>query len=231
VNALLLTLALIAQAPDRRGEVVLEVPTYKGTTASANIKPSHHIQNEGGSDGAGLCVVASMVIAGAHHGVGDLPSLKGSDLWRAAKQAPGGYYPEKFQRLITKLDPKGEKYPVVQDTQADSATLDEWSKKGWAFGVTMNTGQQYGYKRIAHMVTGVHYRSGDLACIVDNNFPGRYSWMPAAELDRRRDGWAMHWDVPAVAVRFVWLAWWPLVAAVVLVVAGRVMARPAPVRA
>lgn len=226
MNAVFLTLAIVAQEPDRHGEAVVSEPVYHGTTASAPIEPKWHVQNEGGSDGAGLCVVASMLISGAHHNVGDLRELKGSELWKAAKRAPGGYYPEKFQRLITKLDPSGEKYPVVQDTEADSATLDKWSKEGRSFGVTMNTGANYGYRRIAHMVTGVHYRAGDLACIVDNNFPGKYSWMPAEELDRRRDGWAMYWRVKMPAVAFAWWTWIPVALALALVF-GQLVARRA----
>ena len=103
---------LVAQTPDRRGEVVLTTPIYQGTTATAPIPPESHLRNEGGSDGAGLCVIASAVVNGIWQGVpgmatpgrddrtGQPAPGKGSPLWRAAKAAPGGYHPTKLEQLI-----------------------------------------------------------------------------------------------------------------------------------
>ena len=62
----------------------------------------------------------------------------------------------------------------------------------------MNTGQMYKYMPIHHMISLAHYSKRDgLACVVDNNDPGKYHWMPIAEYDRRwfdgGTGWAWIW--------------------------------------
>jgi hypothetical protein len=182
--------------PDRRGEAILSQPAYQGRTANAPVPTQLHVKNEGGSDGAGLCVYASVVINGAYQGVADLAGLKESALWRRAKSRPGGSYPQKLAADIdATYGPDAPKY--AQYYGPDSNVLDQWSGQGYPIGATMNTGRQYGYKPIAHMVSLIHYREGENACVVDNNFPGVYSWMPSAEFVRRwktaGDGWAFIW--------------------------------------
>jgi len=54
------------------------------------------------------------------------------------------------------------------------------------------------------MISLVEYRTGGLACVVDNNDPGVYHWMPATEFARRwidgGEGWAFAWSrLPLVA--------------------------------
>lgn len=222
-----------AQAPDRRGEVALDVPAYQGTTAAAPIPREMHLRNEGGSNGAGLCVIASAVINGQYQavpGLVDTPDAqgragKGSRLWQAAKRRPGGYSPGKLERLVSEVMPD-EKWASY--VGRDYTVLDRLSKQGYPIGATMNTGALYGYRPINHMVSLVHYRTGGLACVVDNNDPGKYHWMPAAEFDRRwidgGTGWAWVWTrLPSRALAIA-LAPFALIGGAVAFVAGRLRA-------
>jgi hypothetical protein len=185
-----------AGAPDRRGEEVTAAPRHQGTTASAPIPPELHLRNEGGSDGAGLCVIASAVINGQYQGVPGIAPGRGKEslLWRTAKKRPGGYSPDKLAALLKETMP-AEKYASYLDT--DPKVLDQLSRRGYPVGATMNTGALYQYRPIHHMVSLIHYRSGGLACVVDNNDPSKYHWMPASEFDRRwidgGTGWAFIW--------------------------------------
>ena len=188
--------------PDKRGEVVIAEPAYQGHAASAPIPPGMHIRNEGGSDGSGLCVYASMVMDGAFQKIADLDLLKGSALWRYAKSRPGGSYPEKLVKDVDSV--YGERATVVSYYGKDATVLDDWSRRGYPIGATMGTGRNYQYKSIAHMISLLHYRTDGWACVLDNNFPGVYSWMPASEFDRRwkqpgGDGWAARWEGPEPA--------------------------------
>lgn len=201
-----------AQTPDARGEVKTETPSYRGVDANAPIPPEVHFHNEGGSDGAGLCVICSVVFDGLYQGVpgldvpgrdersGAMVGGKGSALWLAAKRAPGGYHPEKLAELVGRVMP-GEQYASYLGS--DYEVLKALSAKGYPVAVTMNTGSLYGYRPIAHMVSGVHF-DDSYACIVDNNDPGRYYWMPKSEFLRRwmtgGVGWAWWWlRLPTVA--------------------------------
>jgi len=86
----------------------------------------------------------------------------------------------------------------------------------------MNTGALYGYQRINHMISLIHYRTGGTACVVDNNDPGRYHWMPAAEFLRRLmdhgEGWVFAWSRLPAGVRAAVKA--AVLAAAVLLLAG-----------
>ncbi len=89
----------------------------------------------------------------------------------------------------------GEKYASYVGT--DRNVLNALTRQGYPVGVTMNTGAFYGYRPIHHMVSLIHYRINGYACVVDNNDPGKFHWMPAAEFDRRwidgGTGWAFTW--------------------------------------
>lgn len=205
--------AVRAQQPDRRGEVVVDQPVHQGTRASAPVPPEMHVRNEGGSDGAGLCVLSSIIANGMYQGVPGLAASgagtsnvkdrhgkvadapgKGSALWEYGKRHRGGYSPPKLERAVNETMP-GEKWASYYGP--DSGVLDKLSRQGYPIGATMNTGAKYGYRKIAHMVSLLHYRNGGAACVTDNNFPGEYSWMPASEFDRRwkdgGQGWAWIW--------------------------------------
>jgi hypothetical protein len=221
------------QEPDGRGEVALREPAYRGTKASAPIPPELHLKNEGGSDGSGLCVIASVLINGRYQRVPGLEGGKDSELWRTAKGRPGGYYPEKLEKLLQEVMPD-EKWTSY--TGDDPTVLDTLSRMGLPIGATMNTGALYQYQPIHHMISLIEYRTGGLACVVDNNDPGVYHWMPAAEFARRwidgGEGWAFAWSrVPtAVQVSVIILSSALLfLASAVLVTGGIVLALPSKV--
>lgn len=217
----------LGQEPDRRGEVSLKQPEYRGTRANAPIPPAMHIRNEGGSDGAGLCVIASLTINGAYQRVADLGEGKQSALWKAAKKRPGGYSPGKLEALLKDVMPD-EKW--VSSYGQDPGVLDDLSASGRPIGVTMNTGALYGYRPIHHMVSLIHYKTGELACVVDNNDPGVYHWMPAKEfLSRWYDGgagWAFAWSKLPVTVRTAIMSLLVLAGALLLLAAAVLLLVP-----
>jgi hypothetical protein len=202
----------LGQTPDRRGEVALLDPVYRGVRASAPIPVELHVRNEGGSNGAGLCVISSVLSAGMSQGIpgldrpghdeatgGEKPG-KGSQLWRTAKSRPGGYSPDKLASLLNQIMPD-QKW--VSYVGTDPTEIEKLTKAGYRVCATMNTGQQYSYRPIHHMINVIHYETNGWACVVDNNDPGKFHWMPAAEYARRSiDGgtlWAFAWLYKVIA--------------------------------
>lgn len=195
--ALLLASGALGQTPDGRGEVAIPANAqgkpdpYRGVRPNVPIPAHMHKRNEGGSDGQGLCVICSLVINGRAQGI---PPKILEELWATAKGRPGGYSPDKLEALLRQVCP-GEKYASYLG--ADPAVLERLSAEGYPIGATMNTGQLYNYRRIAHMISLIHFKRGQLACVVDNNDPGKYHWMPADEYVRRwidnGMGWAFTW--------------------------------------
>ena len=201
------------------GEEILDTDTYQGVRAQAPVPARYHVRNEGGSDGAGLCVYSSVLANGMAQGVPGLDAPgpgtsnvpgqtgrvedapgKGSALWRYVKARPGGSYPEKLARDLDAVMP-GE--PRADYYGRDTRVLDAWSQDGYPIACTMNTGRFYNGQRIAHMISVPHYQSNGYTCVADNNNPGRYSWMPTDEFNRRQDSgvfWAFVWLRRASAV-------------------------------
>lgn len=183
--------------PPGRTEVHTDEPFYQGYPAAAPIPPEMHIQNEGGSDRAGLCVISSILADGMFQGVPGLEGGKNSDLWRTAKSRPGGYYPEKLTGLVDETNP-GEGYASLLGK--DPRDLDKLSKMGYPIGLTMDTGELYGWSKISHMVSYLLFDwDNDIACHVDNNAPGVYTWTSAREAlsraidDSMGEYWAWIW--------------------------------------
>lgn len=226
--ALLLLTLLLAAAPahaqllDGRREQHRETPDYGGIRANAPIHPDLHRQNEGGSDRQGLCVIASVETNGKHQGVPGVDRL-----FPIAKTRPGGYSPDKLQRLLDEVLPD-EKWASYVGT--NTAVLDDLSARGLPIGATMNTGELYRWQPIHHMVSLVHFNSNqDRACVVDNNKPRVFSWMTAREFARRWiDGgtdWAFVWTRrPPVSLKSAGITLWLAAAACLLLAATRARA-------
>lgn len=216
-----------AQIPGHR-ETPTETPSWRGTEANAPIPAHFHKRNEGGSDGAGLCVICSIKINGDYQGVPNTDLL-----WQTAKGRPGGYGPGKLQSLLDEVMP-AEKWASYVGT--DPTILHKLSALGYPIGSTMNTGALYGYRPIHHMISLVHFdRERDLACVVDNNQPGVYSWMTAREYYKRwldgGSGWAFVWIRKANALTPLGPFLTPAIlvaAGILLVVGSRLNTHPPP---
>ena len=201
LRSLLLALVITAPTYAQHGrEIITPVPAWNAIRANAPIGQEHFAKNEGGSDGAGLCVYTSNMINGSYQKVGDLDKLKQSAYWAFFKSRPGGSYPQKWARDIAELEKKtGVKYDYFSYVGPDASVLERVSKAGVPMGATMNTGAQYQWQRIAHMISLIHFDK-DWACVLDNNFKDAYSWMTAKEFMSRQDGgkvWATWWLKPA----------------------------------
>lgn len=184
------TLAQHAPAPaDRMGEALTVEPSYQGVNAQASIDVDKRRKNEGGIDGAGLCVIASNVAILRQQG----HSAEAEKLWAEAKRRMGGYSPDKFDRLAAQI-PGLPKYFHYEGSKFEF--VEGWLAKGHAVGITYGTGREYNYFPIAHMVTLCHFDKS-WAAVLDNNYIGQYSWMPRPELERRArmagGVWAMAW--------------------------------------
>jgi hypothetical protein len=212
-------------APDARGEAFSRESSYQGESTRTLRDPAKHVQNEGGWDGAGLCVIASITANGIDQGVPglDVPgddgdTGHGSALWKTAKGRRGGYSPGKLQSLVQEVMPDEKWASYYGD---DPSVLDKLSRAGYPIGATMSTGRLYGYKPIHHMISLAHYRENGWACVVDNNQPGVYSWMPAKEFVRRwfdgGSGWAWTWTRKPPTTAVAWLAILALAAAAALI--------------
>lgn len=230
MRSLLLALAVLAawspsalaQRPTGDQEVVTTVPELDGVRAMVPIPADFHLKNEGGSDGAGLCVITSNTSDGWFQDVPEFVDAKTSKVWKLAKARPGGYYPEKFKQL---LDEAGVQTPWIQaEGSAEELTpvIRHYLSIGIPVATTMAFSQRYqpGVPdgRIHHMIQTIHL-DDELACIVDNNFPGTYLWVTAAEYSRRLVDGPAGW-----IVAFLWgarvVAWGVIGAAALCVLGG-----------
>ncbi|WP_165250176.1 hypothetical protein [Paludisphaera soli] len=179
----LVVAAARGQSIEDGGEVWTSEPVYRGVRANAAVPAWLHILNEGGSDGAGLCVVASNTLDGLYQGVPEFAEGKGSNVWRLAKERPGGYYPEKLEGLFRDAGLETAWFQAEGDAAELLAVIEHYNRQGIPVGITWNFGEHYG-TNIHHMVSLIHLDS-EMACIVDNNFPGEYVWVSRDELAKR----------------------------------------------
>lgn len=160
-----------------------------GRQVAIRVPPEIRQKNTGGSDGAGLCVIASVTTAGRYQGVPGIDRL-----WEAAKQRPGGYYPEKLEALVGEILP-GEKFGSY--VGKDTKVVENLVRSGYVVGTTTNTGAIYGGQPIHHMVDTVHLDES-AAAIIDNNKPEVEIWTDRSTYDERfvdgEEGWAFVWS-------------------------------------
>lgn len=156
-----------------------------GTEILCDLPGSQHLQNKGGSDGAGLCVFTSVDHAARWQNV---PALVGFRDYMT--RYPGGGWPEKLAKYITKIcKERGvpePKYVQIENSR-DLEILRLASKTGRFISITYErspTGR-YSGQRIAHMVN-VSHADPKWIVVLDNNYPGpeRYEWMSPDEFLR-----------------------------------------------
>lgn len=148
-----------------------------GEEAAVAIPVEMHQQNTGGSDGQGLCVIASVKMVAEYLG----QAAAGEALWEEAKRRPGGYYPEKFDQLAKDVAPD---LKYAHYVGSDYQVLVNLTNEGIPFGITMDTGELYNYQSIRHMVAGNAFGKKN-AVFVDNNRPGWFGWTTKEEWMRR----------------------------------------------
>jgi hypothetical protein len=153
----------------------------KSSEVMVHLPNSEHMENVGGSDGAGLCVFCSVAHSSRWQSVEELQDFRD---WM--RKYPGGGYPSKLDTMIRKkCEEKGWPIPdYVQVEGFDPELLILALKSGRMPAITWGTDQRYGYRRISHMVNLV-YLDSEKAAILDNNFPGSYLWCTRDEFNKR----------------------------------------------
>lgn len=184
-------LMLVAAAGS--GAVVLGPAHSDGTEVHCDLPPEMHVKNRGGSDGAGLCVFASLKHAAQWQ---DVDALRDVFEWMFTR--PGGGWPEKVDKVIDQIcKEKGVPKPAYLQVQSrDLEILKAACQSGRMPCVTycMSPTGRYGGQKIAHMVNLFHADDRHFV-VMDNNFPRTYEWMTPAEFDRvygcNGPGWAV----------------------------------------
>lgn len=163
----LLALATGLLAFDTRPEPVFP----DGTKIQLVLPAKRHMQNVGGSDGAGLCVYTSVTLSADWQNLPEMKSLR-----KFAEGRPGGSYPEK---LDADLKTYAQRYNVtlpnyVQHTGGDDAFLDLLIATRRMPGITYAGQDDFYDSPILHMVNLVHLDATHGA-IQDNNRAGRWT--------------------------------------------------------
>lgn len=159
---------------------VVDGPMHGGKEIQVDLPFSQHVKNFGApKDKLGLCVFASLTMAGRWHNIPELFDL-------VHKIEEGGGYPAKVDAVLKKHAPKLE---YIQYEGTDPAALDKALSEGSVACVTYGYSERYSdatgkMETIYHMVLLVHL-DGEDAVILDNNYPGTYEWMTRAEFLRR----------------------------------------------
>lgn len=182
---LLIWLAL--SLPVGAGSDVANGPAHEGVEVAIDLPLVDHRRNEAGTNGAGLCVWASLDMAGKWANVAELRGL-----WAHMKAQPGGGWPERVDKVLAELAPN---LPYVQYEGSDMAVLDAAIRTGRAACVTLGYADFYGGQTIAHMVLLAHLDK-KWAAIIDNNDPTHWTWMSREEFRKRwihpsGKGWAV----------------------------------------
>lgn len=180
LSVVMLLLLESAHAFDPRATPV----SIDGTRAICDLPTGRHVQNIGGSDGAGLCVYTSVQLCADWH---NTPQLTAFQRW--ASRRPGGSYPEKLDADITAFC-ASQNLPVpayVQHVGGDESFLELAIKTGRMVGVTYAGVDGFYRGPVAHMVNLVHLDE-NLACIVDNNRAGKFIWMTRSQFLNRWRG-------------------------------------------
>ncbi len=157
---------------------------HAGITARNAPPGSMHRRNLAGTDGAGLCVFASIAHAADYQGIEGLDRVLE---WMT--RHPGGGWPEKVDRVLeAMLGPDhGIEYLHVEGPEA-FPLLERASREGLLPCVSLGYSERYpelGYQ-MDHMVNVPHFGE-EWVCVLDNNHIGedRFEWIPRAEFEVR----------------------------------------------
>lgn len=200
MKRILLSLAIaivtIGSAPQDKGAFV-GGDRWNTTEVAVDLPKDKHVKNTAGTDGAGLCVWASIQMHATW-----LNSQPLMDAMIRMQKEKGGGWPE---RVAEKMKEWAPQIPYVQSEGSDPAILDLAIKTQRGACVTYGQSERYVSSgnpsgTIAHMVLLSHLdppsHPRPMAAIIDNNFPGTWEWMPRDEFLRRwkhpsGSGWAV----------------------------------------
>lgn len=170
------------------GPGVANGPVHDGQPVDCDLPEVLRVKNVGGSDGAGLCVFASLEMAARYQ---NERAVMGVFDWM--KTQPGGGWPERVDEIMK------SRAPNVKYRQYLGGSIDfiqQGIDSGRPVCVTYGYGELYNMQTIYHMVLCVGL-SDKWAAILDNNDPGRIWWVPTDEFQRRfvhpdGQGWAVY---------------------------------------
>lgn len=176
--ALILLIATAAPA----GDAHVDGNRHMGREVIVDLPKDLHVRNTGGTDGAGLCVWASITMNARW-----LDDPKLAEFFDRMKKETGGGWPE---RVAQKMKEWAPDVPYVQyegrDRKKIAAILDLAMKTGRGACVTYGRGERYNNETIAHMVFLAHLDPANgpqpYGAIIDNNFPGTWEWMSREEM-------------------------------------------------
>lgn len=188
--------------PLRKAAEVARVAVKGGLTSpdgaeqiNCDLPRKFHLQNRGGSDGAGLCVFCSI----QHTSIWQHQWLT-QDIFKYMWTRPGGGWPQKVDKIIAQMaKEKGVPVPAyVQIEDKDLEVLKLACQTGRMPCITYNYSPTGNYRGglIEHMVSLVH-ASDKWFAVLDNNFPDDIEWMDpqtfASVYTRmnRRNGWSI----------------------------------------
>jgi hypothetical protein len=166
-------------------QAVVNSNLHDGIEVGVDLPMSQHVRNFGApADKKGLCVFATLDMAARWQNVRPLIGI-------IHKLQQGGGWPEKVEQVVRRY---GEGTEIVQYQGTDPAFLELALRTGRPCGVTYGYSERYNMETIYHMVLLVHF-DATWACIIDNNFPGTFEWMPRGEFLKRwkhpsGQGWA-----------------------------------------
>lgn len=184
--ALAAVLALAGAGGVRNGDV------HDGKAVDCDVPMPLRIRNTVGTDGAGLCVWASLQMTANYLNIEEL-----SGLFEYMQTQRGGGWPERVDQMMKRFAPD-RKYKQYQGSGLDF--IEEGIRSGRPVCVTYGYGELYGMKTIAHWVICVEL-DAENAAILDNNDPGHIWWMPREEFRKRftwpgGSGWALYFLTP-----------------------------------
>ena len=165
--------------PWHRGAKVGGDVAPDGTPVQVDLPQELRMQNTGGSDGAGLCVFTSINHSALWQ---DVKILQDFQSWMRGR--PGGGYPDKVDRMITKKC-KEAGAPVPQYIQVEGEDLDiielacrTGRMPACTYGYSPSG--RYGGQRISHMISVVH-ADGKYVAVLDNNYIRELEWLTKSE--------------------------------------------------
>jgi hypothetical protein len=168
-TALLLALALVGAKATVNG------PTWQGHHVQADLPDSQHLRNTVGINGMGLCVWTSLDHAARYQDAKKLINIRD----RMRSQLGGGW-PSRVTKIIERDCPD---VSIAQYQGRDPTFLDVAMRTKRMACVTYGYSERY-HGTISHMVNLV-YLDKEWGCILDNNFPRTYEWMPRSECLKR----------------------------------------------